>query len=385
MKTFRILFILILATATACNTHTDSADAHDHDHDHSHDTSEIPGLSASDTAIFGLQLSAPTYHASGDTLMVRGFVDAPPQSRIDVALPYGGLITSLKFYEGAYVKKGALLAEVQHNDYISLQEDFLRLSAEKIQTESAWRRQEDLKDKGSTSEKIYEEARNAYKSVDARMQGVVARMKLAGISPERVERDGIQEKVFVYAPVSGYITSVNANIGTYVAANAPIYKMVDISHLHVELAVFPDQVAQLKVGQSVYFTTSGKGERRHGEVFLISQDVKADSRTVNVHVHPDEDTPGLLPGMFVQATVHITTDSLYGLPHFAVTERDGEMVGLALEGNHFELVSFPGNKVIDRGVVVFPENEKRMFVTGNLQRAVSAYFGDSGGEAGHSH
>ena len=384
MKTVHFLTILILATAYGCNSKGD-ADTHDQNDDHAHDSTEIQGLSLADTAIYGLRLTAPAYHPTGDTLLLRGMVDAPPQSRIDVALPYGGLITSLNYYEGAYVKKGALIAEVQHNDYISLQEDFLRLSAEKAQMESALKRQEELKDKGSTSEKVYEEARNAYKSVDARMQGVVARMKLAGISPERVERDGIQEKVMVYAPISGYITAVNANIGTYVAANAPIYKMVDINHLHIELAVFPDHVSQLAVGQSVYFTTSGAGGRRHGNVFLISQDVKADSRTVNVHVHPDEDTPGLLPGMFVQATVHLSADSIYGLPRSAVAAWEGAAVGLALAGERFELVSFPENGEVGMGILLLPENEKRLFVTGNLQRAVSAYFGDSGSEAGHSH
>ncbi|MCA1752666.1 MAG: efflux RND transporter periplasmic adaptor subunit [Flavobacteriales bacterium] len=374
MKTIQFLSILILATATACTSETAEQDhSQDNEHDHDHGPGEVQGLSLADTSVYKLQLTAPSYRLAGDTLLLRGMVEAPPQSRISLALPYGGQVTSLKYYEGAFVKKGALLAEVRHNDYINLQEDFLRLSAEKEQSESAWNRQQDLKGKGSTSERAYEEARNAYKSVDARLQGVVARMKLAGISPDAVMRLGIQDEVRVYAPVSGYITAINANIGRYISANEAICEMVDNSHLHIELAVFPDQVSKLEVGQSVYFRTDGREDRMHGTVYLISQDVKAESRAVNVHVHPDEGITGLLPGMFVTATVYLSKDSIYGLPPAAVTERDGKMIGLAAEGERFELVSFSENDVAGSGVVVLPENEKRRFVTGNLQRAVSAY------------
>lgn len=389
MKTLRFLIILISATAAACNSEPE--DAHDHgrehggDHDHGTAAAEVKGLSLSDTAVYKLRLTVPAYRPSGDTLLLRGTVEAPPQSRVSMALPYGGQVTALNYYEGAYVEKGALLAEVRHNDYITLQEDFLRLSAERTQAESAWNRQVELRGKGSTSEKEYEAARNAFKSTDARLQGVTARMKIAGISPEVLLRDGISDKVSVYAPISGYITGVNTNIGKYVSENEAIYEMVDNSHLHVELAVFPDQVKHLEVGQSVYFTTAGRGSRSRGKVFLISQDVKEESRSVNVHVHPDEGGGGLLPGMFVQAAVYLSEDSIYGLPPAAVTERDGEMIGLAAEGEAFTLVSFAENERTARGGVILPESEKRRFVTMNLQRAVSAYFGDSGHEAGHSH
>jgi cobalt-zinc-cadmium efflux system membrane fusion protein len=349
-------------------------------HDHANEAS----LTLEDSRVLDLETTLPAYHIAGDTLELRGMVDAPPQSMIDVALPYGGMITKLNFYSGSYVKKGELLAEVKHQDYIDLQEGYLSALASLEELDAAWQRQETLKEKESTSEKAYQEARSSYRAASAKLKGVEARLRLAGISPEAVRTEGIQETIRVYAPVSGFITDILTNIGMYVPEDASIYRLIDTEHLHVELNAYPDDVATLHKGQKVNFRLRKSGRVHQGEIYLISQYV-AENRTVTVHVHPDGEIPGMLPGMFVQATVQLGTDSIWGIPASGGQMIDGKLHGLALEGESFVLVEFDEDQISKNGFIRLDQGEKRAFVTGHLDRAIAAYLGESEAEAGHSH
>lgn len=377
MKT-RILTIITGTILLGCSGSGEEAGTAAHDHAHE------ASLSLEDSQVLDLETTLPAYHISGDTLQLRGMVDAPPQSMIDVALPYGGMITKLNFYSGSYVKKGELLAEVKHQDYIDLQEGYLSALASLEELDAAWQRQETLKEKESTSEKAYQEARASYRAASAKLKGVEARLRLAGIAPEVVRTEGIQETIRVYAPVSGFITEIMANIGMYVPEDASIYRLIDTDHLHVELNAYPDDVASLSPGQRVQFRLRKSGQVHQGEIYLISQYV-AENRTVTVHVHPDGEIPGMLPGMFVQATVQLGTDSIWGIPASGGQMVDGVLKGLAMEDSAYVLVEFRENAAASNGFIKLNPGEKRAFVTTHLDRAMAAYLGESDAEAGHSH
>lgn len=377
MKT-RILAIITGTILLGCSGTGEEAETALQDHVHE------ASLGLEESRVLNIGTTLPTYHTAGDTLQLRGMVDAPPQSMIDVALPYGGMITKLNFYSGSHVKKGELLAEVKHQDYIDLQEGYLRALASLEELDAAWQRQETLKVKESTSEKAYEEARAAYRTATAALKGVEARLRLAGIAPEIVRSEGIQETIKVYAPVSGFITEITANIGMYVPEDATIYRLIDTDHLHVELNAYPDDVAALRPGQRVLFRLRKSGQVHQGAIYLISQYV-AENRTVTVHVHPDKEIPGILPGMFVQATVQLGTDSIWGIPASGGQMIDGKLHGLALEDSSFVLVEFPGEAQTGSGFIKLHPGEKRPFVTTHLDRAMAAFLGESDAEAGHSH
>ncbi len=384
----KIIFILPLFLVVACvDNHDQEAEDHANDHsDHLSNGETVGMLTRADLEKYQAEVGKASFKPIGDTLVLRGEIHAPPQSRIDVALPFGGLVKSLNFYPGSYVEKGAVLATVQHNDYISLQEDYLMLMAEKDLHESNWKRQEHLDSNASTSAKVLQEAKSAYEVTNARLQGVTARLKLSGISPDAIEKEGIQELITLRAPSSGYIAEIMANIGSYVAANAPVYSIVNQNHLHIELAVYPDDVPRLRVGQNVEFRL-GKDDQTHsGKVFLISKNVSENSRMVQVHVHPDnESIPGMLPGMFVRATVHLNTDSAYVLPASAAHLKDGKYTGLKLKGDTLYPVTFDDRARMDNGTISVSVADTGTFVTGNLSRMLAAYYGESDGEAGHSH
>jgi cobalt-zinc-cadmium efflux system membrane fusion protein len=378
MKTLtRIIILSIIIVATGCT----EAEVPTNDHDHVHDHKQ--SLSMDDAASLQLSFSTPSSQITGDSIEARGIVHAPPQSRIDISLPYGGLVSDIQYYEGSFVQKGSVLARVSHNDLISLQEDYLKTLVRKEAAKAGFDRQQKLGVEAATSEKAMQEASAELKSLEAQTQSLRARLKLAGFDPEAVERNGIQDDVVVRAPISGYITEVLANTGMYVSANAAIYRMVDNSHLHIELSVFPDKVHKISAGQNVYFYLNNNSRRLHGKVQLISHNVDEQKRSVNVHVHPDEGIQGLIPGMYVSASIFIKADSVNVLPRAAAAKIDGKWYAMVRDGEQLSAYELTDEQVGSKYVLLSP-GESRSFVTTNLERSLAALLGNDN-ETGHNH
>lgn len=373
----RYIFSLPLVLAIACTSPEDQHEGEAHAH------TEVNSMAIGEFSEFDLTFAKPSTKAFSDTLKVRGMMHAPPMSKMDISLPYGGIVQEMRFYEGASVKKGDLLAVVKHPDYINLQENYIESISEKERAFKSLERQEALKAEESTPLKTLEEAQNQFKVADAKYNSLKAKLRLIGLSPNRVEKAGIADVVNVYAPSDGTISEALANNGMYLEPNKPIYRIIDNSHLHLELAVFPDDIGKVKIDQAVYFTFSNSTELHEGRVYLISQNVSEEDRYIKVHVHPNEDLEALMPGMFVAARLITHTDSAYVLPHGSFKQSGNRVTALAREGDKIKAVEFNADQITEAGLEV-PENERREFVSQGFSKAYATLKG-SGASAGHSH
>lgn len=364
---------LVMACASSEDQHEDEAHTHN----------EVSSIALSDLSEFELTFAKPSMKEFSDTLKVRGMMHAPPMSKMDISLPYGGIVQEMRFYEGATVNKGDLLAVVKHPDYINLQENYIESISERERALKNLQRQEALEAEESTPLKTLEEAQSQFKVADAKYNSLKAKLRLIGLSPNQVETAGIADVVNVYAPSDGTISEALANNGMYLEPNKPIYRIIDNSHLHLELAVFPDDIEKIKIDQAVYFTFSNSTELHEGRVYLISQNVSEADRYIKVHVHPEEELEALMPGMFVAARLITRTDSAYVLPHGSFKQSGNRVTALAREGDKIKAIEFNADQITEAGLEV-PENERREFVSDGFSKAYATLKG-SGASAGHSH
>lgn len=342
-------------------------------------------LDASTLAELELDTCRAIWTTLYDSIGLRGAVQAPPQSIYDIATPYGGRVTEMNFYEGAEVAKGQVLARISHVEYIALQEDYLSLRAKDRELKMALDRQKSLQEKESTSEKAYQSALAAYELNKASLQGTEARLKLSYIDPQVLSQEGIQAEVALRAPVDGFITEAFGHIGKQLSPEAPVYQLIDRSHLHVELAAQQDKAAQIEVGQRVSFSF-GDGRTIHGgAVFLVSKHVDTDMRTVNVHVHPDEGVTGLLPGMFVQATVYTSAQKKWVLPAGSAANHAGKWYGIKQEGDLWMLSEFDRQQVLSDGRVQLDSTDTAPYICKRLERALALVLEDEEGGRSHGH
>jgi multidrug efflux pump subunit AcrA (membrane-fusion protein) len=141
------------------------------------------------------------------------------------------------------------------------------------------------------------------------------------------------------APIDGVVTERNATPGELVDKSKPVYTISDPTQLWAIAEVKERDIAAVKPGQDATFTVLAyPGERFHGKVVLIGNEVEAGSRTVEVRVAVDNADGRLKAGMFADVEIVTTIlDNVLLIPDHALeTDGENQIVFVALDGNKFE-------------------------------------------------
>ncbi|HMJ69391.1 MAG TPA: efflux RND transporter periplasmic adaptor subunit [Cyclobacteriaceae bacterium] len=293
---------------------------------------------------------------------VNGHLDVPPQNLVSVSAPFGGFLKNTNMLEGKRVKAGEVVAVMENAEYIQLQQDYLELSSKGQLAKVELERQEALAKENVNAQKSLQQAKADYETIEARTAGLKAKLRMINIDPAKLQAGkDLGSTINLLAPINGYVTEINANIGKYVSPTDVIMKIVDSEHLHAELIVFEKDVMKLKVGQKVRFVLANETSARMATVHLVGREIN-EHRTVQVHCHLDDEDANLLPGMFLSADVETGTEQADVLPSKAVVEYEGqkyvfaarsettsgnqvfEMIAATtgVEQNGFVEVNFPG-------------------------------------------
>jgi cobalt-zinc-cadmium efflux system membrane fusion protein len=267
-------------------------------------------------------------------IKVNGMLDVPPQNLVSVSAPMGGFLKSTELLQGLKVKKGQVIAVIQNADYIQIQQDYVDTKSQLEYLEAEYKRQEELAKENVNSQKTLLQSKTQYQSMMAKVSGLRSKLSLLGINTNQVESGNFQNSITLYAPISGYVTQVNVNIGMFVNPTDVMFKIVDTEHLHAELTVFEKDVPKLKIGQKVRFTLANETTERIATVYLIGREIMED-RTVRIHCHLDKEDMELLPGMYLKAYVEAGTQSVAALPDKAIVN---------FEGNDYVFVTIPSDE-----------------------------------------
>lgn len=270
----------------------------------------------------GIATGLVEYRTLSGTIKVNGTLDVPPQQMVSISAPMGGFLRSSELLQGKHVHKGEVIATLQDPAYIQLQQDYLEAVSQQEYLKAEYERQEELATENINARKTLQQAKANYLSMQAKAAGLKAKLKLVNIHPAQLEKGEIQSFINVYAPISGYVTEVNVNLGKYVNPTDVMFEIVDTEHLHAELTVFEKDVPLLKVGQKVRFVLANENKERMATVYLVGREISND-RTVRVHCHLDREDKNLLPGMYLTAFVETKNMQLPAVPEQAIVNYEG--------------------------------------------------------------
>ena len=155
------------------------------------------------------------------------------------------------------------------------------------------------------------------------VSGLEAKLRLINVQPTSLESGKISSSINLYAPVSGFVTTVNVNIGQFVNSTDVMFNIVNLDHIHAELQVYEKDISKISIGQKVNFRLAHESTFRGATVYLIGREISAE-RTVRVHCHLDKEDPNLLPGMFVSAEIEVTSKEGNVAPATAIVNFEGE-------------------------------------------------------------
>ena len=307
-------------------------------------TTEVPTdenlLELSEAQLKSANLSFDTLQLASlsSTIKVNGIIDVPPQNLVSVSIALGGYLSSTQLLPGMHVRKGEMIATLEDQQYIQLQQDYLSTKARLQFVEAEFNRQKDLNENKASSDKVFQNAQMEYSQTKVALSAFAEKLKLINIQPSKLTENNLSRSIPIYSPINGFVSKVNVNLGKYVTPSDVLFELVNPTDIHLNLQVFEKDINKLAIGQKVISYTNHEPNNKHkGDIILISKDLSKE-RSVEVHCHFDDYDSKLLPGMYMNADIEVKNQNLQTLPEECVVNFEGtNYVFVQLNANQFEM------------------------------------------------
>ena len=259
------------------------------------------------------------------TIKANGLLRVPNDKKATVTSLYGGVIKTINFQIDDYVRKGQVLASISNPEYIQLQEQYLTVNSRISFAEQEFRRQKELFDNDAGAKKNLQSSDAELKSLRTQRASLQRQLQLMGISPGRVNNGNLRSELVITAPISGVISNINAQIGSYVDVSSPVLEMIDNSSIHLDLQVFERDLPKMKVGQNVQFKLTNNPEMLYNaKVYSIGSSFENESKTISVHANVTGNKVGLIDGMNITGVINLESATTPAVPDEAIVEADGK-------------------------------------------------------------
>jgi cobalt-zinc-cadmium efflux system membrane fusion protein len=286
--------------------------------------SEVIQLTAEQLKNAGVVTGLPTKRSMHSHIKVAGTTEVPPQSIVSVSIALGGYVKKISLLPGEHVAKGSVMAIVEDQQYIQLQQDYLTAKSKLEYYEAEYSRQRQLNETKAASDKVYQQAKSDYESQRILQRSLAQKLMLVGINPASLNESNVSRSVNIYAPISGYVTKVNVNNGKYVSATDVLFELVNPEELHLTLNVFEQDASSIAVGQVVKcFANNNREQQYTAKVHFINPSI-GNERYTEVHCDFVNGNKQLLPGMYMNAEIEISREDLTCVPEEAIVRWEGE-------------------------------------------------------------
>lgn len=251
-------------------------------------------------------------------IVVQGKIDLPPQNIISVNFSLGGFLKKTKLIPGMYIAKGEVIAIMEDQAIVQLQQDFLLAAEKLILATNEYERQKTLFDANAGTSKLLQQAFSEMKMQSINSKSLGEKLKLIGVDIKNLNDGNISGQVSIKSNINGYVSKVNVNTGKYVQPTETMFELIDPEDIHVALTLFEKDLPYVRVGNNVKVRfTQERGIIYDAEVILVNKNIDND-RTATVHCHFKKQPKNLLPGMFVEATISVKNKEAYILPEEAL-------------------------------------------------------------------
>ncbi|PWB61460.1 MAG: efflux RND transporter periplasmic adaptor subunit [Deltaproteobacteria bacterium] len=112
----------------------------------------------------------------------------------------------------------------------------------------------------------------------------------------------------LHAPIDGAVRERRASVGEYLAAGAPVVRLVRIHPLRLRVAVPERDAPSIRAGQAVKVRLEGDPAEHAGRVVRLSPAIQEQNRTLVVEAEVANRDGRLRPGAFAKAEIVVDAD-----------------------------------------------------------------------------
>lgn len=289
---------------------------------------ETLSLSDAELGRLGVVFAAPEAAAWVEVAAGPAEVVIPPTRQVVVGPSVSGILSRLLVAEGDTVEAGQAIAEVESNELLALQRDYINAFAGNELAAVQLQRDRDLRADGIIAERRLQETSAAATAASVALDQSRQQLQLAGMSKKELESLArgrqLSSTLTLRSPLSGIVVRQLSPLGSQVDAMGPVFRVADIATLWLEVRVPQQQAAAIAPGMHVI--APDFDERLYAEIFHVGPVVDEASQTVLIRAATDNAQLSLRPGQFLSARIVAGAageDRTYVVPSRAVV-RDGE-------------------------------------------------------------
>lgn len=265
----------------------------------------------------GIGTGAIEMRSLSGTLKVNGVVAVAPQNYATVCMPLGGFVVSTLLMPGNHVSRGQVLAILENNEFVDIQQNYLEARNKLEFAEADYNRHTELYKDDVYSQKNLQQVTADYKNLKAEVKALEQKLALIGIDPANLHEDDISRSVAVVSPISGYIKSVNANIGKFVSPSDVLFEIVNSDKLFLQLTLYEKDADKVSEGQKIRFFINNETEQHDALIYQTGKAVNED-RTFTIYASVQGVCENVLPGMYVNAIIESAGNMVTAVPAEAV-------------------------------------------------------------------
>lgn len=283
----------------------------------------------------GIETGSVQMQSMSGLLKVNGNVTVAPQNIATVCIPLGGFVKNTSCMPGNSVAKGQILAVIENQEFIDLQQNYLETKNKLAYAEAEYKRHNELYKDDVYSQKNLQQVATEYNNLRAQMKAYEQKLEMVGIRPANLKVDNISRSVSLVSPISGVIKSVNVSIGKYVSTTDVLFEIINTDHLLLELTLFEKDADKVQKGQKIHFMINNESEQHEAVVYQAAKSISEDN-TYKVYATVSSQCNNIMPGMYVKADIETSTNELTALPDEAIVSFDDKDYIFVVERNKTE-------------------------------------------------
>lgn len=292
-----------------------------------HDAHENPGtasLTSEQIKSIGVAIGSIEEKELTAVLKANGTLKVPNQNRATVNTLYSGVIQTLHTQPGDKVARGQVIATIANPDFMRSQEEYVATYDRIALAELEYNRQKELSAGNAGALKNFQAATTELKMLQTRRNLLAQQIRLMGIDPAVLSDGKLITTLSVKSPISGVISNVSAQIGSYADLTTPLAEIVDNSQLHLDLFVYEKDLPKIRENQVIHFTlTNAPGKEYDAQIFSLGSSFEGESKAVSVHAKVLGNKSGLIDGMNITAAVSLEKAKVPAVPSEAIVNVQG--------------------------------------------------------------
>lgn len=132
----------------------------------------------------------------------------------------------------------------------------------------------------------------------------------------------------VTAPITGTITKVNADEGSYASASAPMFEIANVDTLEISAGINEQNVGKIKIGQEVLMKIKSVSDQWFsGNITEISKVMDSTTKNYPIKISLQNQDKKLVAGMYAEVNVVVDhVDNVLVVPVEAIVYKDAQPV-----------------------------------------------------------